>query len=169
MLMLKPGLVPVSGRIYLVVGTLGANSMTGSPGNTIECVMGMPFLERFYAVFDTAHSQVGLAYTSFTNAISNSQAGIWNTRYVEVHRTSVVVFSPLFIPRMILYSTTYELYYISWKIFIFRIFIFPSGLVWFGTWFWTIHIIWSCRNGTGNISARKKNTKHMWVWEKMQI
>jgi cathepsin E len=55
-----------SGKIYLVTADLGTNS-----GEGLDFINGMSFLERFYSVFDTANSRVGLATTSFTTATSN--------------------------------------------------------------------------------------------------
>ncbi|KAF8589717.1 aspartic peptidase A1 [Ramaria rubella] len=51
---------------YLIVGDLGTPS-----GEGFDFVNGFAFLERFYAVFDTTNSQVGLATTRFTNATVN--------------------------------------------------------------------------------------------------
>ena len=56
----------VSGSIYLIVGNLGTPS-----GEGLDFINGQTFLERFYAVFDTASKQVGLATTSFTDATTN--------------------------------------------------------------------------------------------------
>lgn len=36
-----------------------------------EIVDGFAFLQRFYSVYDTGNSQVGLATTSFTDAETN--------------------------------------------------------------------------------------------------
>jgi cathepsin E len=52
--------------IYLIIGDLGAPS-----GRGFDFVNGYTFLERFYAVFDTAQHRVGLATTAFTTATSN--------------------------------------------------------------------------------------------------
>ncbi|KIP04920.1 hypothetical protein PHLGIDRAFT_25336 [Phlebiopsis gigantea 11061_1 CR5-6] len=52
--------------IYLVVSNLGAPS-----GHGMDFVDGYGFLERFYAVYDTGSSRVGLATTPFTNATTN--------------------------------------------------------------------------------------------------
>ena len=52
--------------IYLVVFDLG-------PEYSLELgfIAGMPFLERYYSVFDTDHSRVGFATTKFTYAEIN--------------------------------------------------------------------------------------------------
>ncbi|KAJ3555656.1 hypothetical protein NM688_g2454 [Phlebia brevispora] len=55
-----------SGIIYLVVINLGTPS-----GFDMDFINGQAFLERFYSVFDTANSQVGIATTPFTNAETN--------------------------------------------------------------------------------------------------
>ncbi|THH26964.1 hypothetical protein EUX98_g7216 [Antrodiella citrinella] len=52
--------------IYLIVGDLGTDS-----GEGLDFINGQTFLERFYAVFDTANKRVGLATTSFTQATTN--------------------------------------------------------------------------------------------------
>ena len=59
----------VAGDIYLIVGNIGTKS-----GSGLDFINGQTFLERFYAVFDTTHKQVGLATTSFTDATTN-----WNS------------------------------------------------------------------------------------------
>ncbi|KAG2096530.1 acid protease [Suillus discolor] len=52
--------------IYLVVGS------TGSPsGSGLDFTNGYCFLERFYSVFDTTNSRVGLATTAYTDATTN--------------------------------------------------------------------------------------------------
>ncbi|KAG6813214.1 hypothetical protein H0H92_013101 [Tricholoma furcatifolium] len=56
----------VASDIYLIVGNLGTPS-----GEGFDFVNGLVFLERFYAVFDTANRQVGFATTSFTDATTN--------------------------------------------------------------------------------------------------
>jgi cathepsin E len=56
----------VSGHIYLIVGDIGSPS-----GEGLDFILGIPFLERFYSVFDTANQQVGLAYTTLTYANTN--------------------------------------------------------------------------------------------------
>ncbi|OBZ79197.1 Polyporopepsin [Grifola frondosa] len=49
--------------VYLIVGSIGTPS-----GEGLDFINGMTFLERFYAVFDTANSRVGFAQTPFTTA-----------------------------------------------------------------------------------------------------
>ena len=56
----------VAGDIYLIVGDIGTPS-----GEGLDFINGQTFLERFYAVFDTANQRVGLATTSFTDATTN--------------------------------------------------------------------------------------------------
>ena len=56
----------VAGAIYLIVGNLGSPS-----GEGFDFINGQTFLERFYAVFDTANKRVGLATTPFTDATTN--------------------------------------------------------------------------------------------------
>jgi len=56
----------VSFDIYLIVGSLGSSSSAG-----FEFVNGMAWLERFYAVFDTANARVGIATTANTDATTN--------------------------------------------------------------------------------------------------
>ena len=48
--------------IYLVVGDLGTNLSTSG----VDFILGIYFLERFYSVYDTTESRVGLAMTRFT-------------------------------------------------------------------------------------------------------
>ena len=55
-----------SNNIYLVVGDLGSPS-----GKGLDFINGLTFLERFYSVYDTANSRVGLAYTPQTHATTN--------------------------------------------------------------------------------------------------
>ena len=52
--------------IYLVVQDIGQASQSG-----MGFICGMTFLERFYTVYDTGNSRLGLAATQFTNAIVN--------------------------------------------------------------------------------------------------
>ena len=54
-------------KFYLLVGEVNESNTPG-----VGFVLGMAFLERFYSVFDTGNRRVGLAQTSFTNAIVNS-------------------------------------------------------------------------------------------------
>ena len=56
----------LSSRIYLIVNNLGTPS-----GEGLDFINGQTFLERFYAVFDTAGHRVGLATTPFTDATTN--------------------------------------------------------------------------------------------------
>jgi cathepsin E len=56
----------VAGDIYLIVGDIGNNS-----GSGLDFINGQTWLERFYAVFDTAGARVGFATTSFTDATTN--------------------------------------------------------------------------------------------------
>ena len=56
----------VASDVYLIVGNIGRNS-----GSGLDFVNGQTFLERFYAVFDTANKRVGIATTSFTDATTN--------------------------------------------------------------------------------------------------
>jgi cathepsin E len=52
--------------IYLIINDIGTPT-----GQGLDFINGYTFLERFYAVFDTAHARVGLATTAFTTATSN--------------------------------------------------------------------------------------------------
>ncbi|KAH9903125.1 family A1 protease [Cubamyces lactineus] len=52
--------------IYLVINDIGTPS-----GSGLDFIDGMTFLERFYYVFDSANSRVGLANTAFTHATTN--------------------------------------------------------------------------------------------------
>ncbi|TFK77430.1 aspartic peptidase A1 [Pluteus cervinus] len=52
--------------IYLVVNNLGTLQ-----GEGLDFINGMTWLERFYAVFDTANKRVGFATTQFTTATTN--------------------------------------------------------------------------------------------------
>ncbi|KAG2368809.1 aspartic peptidase domain-containing protein [Suillus spraguei] len=56
----------VTDDIYLVVNSIGTPS-----GEGLDFINGYTFLERFYAVFDTTHSQVGFATTAYTDATTN--------------------------------------------------------------------------------------------------
>jgi len=53
-------------NVYLIVGSIGTPT-----GEGLDFINGQSFLERFYAVFDTANARVGLATTSLTTATSN--------------------------------------------------------------------------------------------------
>ena len=52
--------------LYLVVSDLGS-----STGEGLDFINGYAFLERFYSVYDTTNSRVGLAKTEYTNATTN--------------------------------------------------------------------------------------------------
>jgi len=52
--------------IYLIVGDLGVSS-----GSGLDVIIGMPFLERYYSVYDTGNRRVGFAATPFTEATTN--------------------------------------------------------------------------------------------------
>ncbi|OJT12452.1 Polyporopepsin [Trametes pubescens] len=52
--------------VYLIVGDIGSQS-----GSGLDVVNGMAFIERFYTVFDTDNSRVGIANTPFTKATTN--------------------------------------------------------------------------------------------------
>ncbi|TFY78615.1 hypothetical protein EWM64_g5399 [Hericium alpestre] len=54
------------GTIYLVVSDLGSPS-----GQGLDFINGFTFLQRFYSVYDTTNSQLGLATTPFTTAETN--------------------------------------------------------------------------------------------------
>jgi cathepsin E len=56
----------IAGRIYLITNSLGTPS-----GEGLDFINGFAFLERFYAVFDTANKRVGFATTTFTDATTN--------------------------------------------------------------------------------------------------
>lgn len=55
-----------AGSIYLIVGDLGTPSGVG-----MDFFLGQAYLERFYSVFDTTNSRVGLAKTRYTYATTN--------------------------------------------------------------------------------------------------
>ena len=55
-----------NGNVYLIVNSLGTPA-----GEGLDFINGFTFLERFYAVFDTANSRVGIANTPFTDATTN--------------------------------------------------------------------------------------------------
>jgi len=54
------------GKIYLIASDLGSNS-----GQGLDFINGFGWLQRFYSVFDTTNSQIGLATTPFTDATTN--------------------------------------------------------------------------------------------------
>ncbi|KAF9013171.1 acid protease [Cyathus striatus] len=54
------------GKIYLITADLGSNS-----GSGLDFINGFAFLQRFYSVYDTTNSQVGIATTPFTDAETN--------------------------------------------------------------------------------------------------
>jgi hypothetical protein len=56
----------VDGNIYLIVADLGTNS-----GSGLDFINGFGWLQRFYSVFDTTNSQVGIATTPNTDAETN--------------------------------------------------------------------------------------------------
>ncbi|KAL6303180.1 acid protease [Sparassis latifolia] len=53
-------------QIYLVASSTGTAS-----GSGLDFINGFAFLQRFYSVFDTGNSQVGLATTPYTDATTN--------------------------------------------------------------------------------------------------
>lgn len=55
-----------STNVYLIVGSIGTPT-----GEGLDFINGFAFLERFYAVFDTAGKRVGFATTPFTDATTN--------------------------------------------------------------------------------------------------
>jgi Eukaryotic aspartyl protease len=63
-----------AGSIYLIVSDIGTKSGFG-----MDYVFGQVFLERFYSVYDSAHSRVGLARTIYTNASTNPAAAVTAT------------------------------------------------------------------------------------------
>jgi len=54
------------GKIYLIVSDIGNNS-----GSGLDFINGFGWLQRFYTVFDTQNSRVGVANTPFTDATTN--------------------------------------------------------------------------------------------------
>ncbi|EPQ54402.1 acid protease [Gloeophyllum trabeum ATCC 11539] len=54
------------GKIYLIVSDLGSMS-----GSGLDFIDGFGFLQRFYSVYDTTNSQVGIANTPWTDATTN--------------------------------------------------------------------------------------------------
>lgn len=55
-----------AGSIYLIVADLGNPSGAG-----LDFFLGQAFLERFYSIYDTTNSKVGLARTKYTDATTN--------------------------------------------------------------------------------------------------
>ena len=55
-----------SDGIYLIVADLNSPS-----GKGLDFVLGLTFLERFYAVYDSSDGSVSLATTPYTSAITN--------------------------------------------------------------------------------------------------
>jgi hypothetical protein len=55
-----------AGSIYLIVSDIGSNS-----GSGLDFINGFGWLQRYYAVFDTTNSQVGIATTPNTDATTN--------------------------------------------------------------------------------------------------
>ncbi|KAL1661371.1 aspartic peptidase domain-containing protein, partial [Schizophyllum commune] len=53
-------------KIYLVTSDMGSES-----GQGLDFIDGFAFLQRFYSVYDTTNSRVGLAKTEYTNATTN--------------------------------------------------------------------------------------------------
>jgi hypothetical protein len=72
-------------KIYLVTADMGSNSGSGldfigaippsysnrSSADASLLLDGFVFLQRFYSVYDTGNSQLGLATTQFTSATTN--------------------------------------------------------------------------------------------------
>nr|VWP01181.1 Transcription regulator [Ganoderma boninense] len=54
------------GKIYLITADLGSES-----GQGLDFINGFAFLQRFYSVYDTGNSQLGLAQTPYTSAETN--------------------------------------------------------------------------------------------------
>ncbi|KIY46755.1 acid protease [Fistulina hepatica ATCC 64428] len=52
--------------IYLITADLGSDS-----GQGLDFINGFAFLQRFYSVFDTTNSRVGIACTEYTQATTN--------------------------------------------------------------------------------------------------
>lgn len=53
-------------KIYLAVGDSGVLT-----NGTLDFILGITFLNRFYSVYDTANHRVGFATTQFTDSNSN--------------------------------------------------------------------------------------------------
>jgi hypothetical protein len=51
-------------HIYLMFGDMGQFGE-----GQINCVVGYPFLERYYSVYDASNQRVGFASTQFTKAV----------------------------------------------------------------------------------------------------
>ncbi|KAF9806956.1 hypothetical protein IEO21_08446 [Rhodonia placenta] len=54
------------GTIYLIASDIGSNS-----GSGLDFINGFGWLQRFYSVFDTTNTQVGIATTPYTDATTN--------------------------------------------------------------------------------------------------
>ncbi|KAN0074734.1 Aspartic peptidase domain containing protein [Tylopilus felleus] len=54
------------GQIYLITSNLGSQS-----GSGLDFINGFGWLQRFYSVFDTTNSKVGIATTPYTDAETN--------------------------------------------------------------------------------------------------
>jgi len=52
--------------IYLITADMGAKS-----GSGLDFINGFAFLQRFYSVYDTSNSRIGLANTPYTHATTN--------------------------------------------------------------------------------------------------
>ncbi|TRM61498.1 acid protease [Schizophyllum amplum] len=55
-----------SDKIYLVTSDMGSES-----GQGLDFIDGFAFLQRFYSVYDTTNSRVGIAKTEYTTATTN--------------------------------------------------------------------------------------------------
>ncbi|KAG6326145.1 hypothetical protein ID866_12944 [Astraeus odoratus] len=53
-------------KIYLITSDLGSPS-----GSGLDFINGFGWLQRFYSVYDTANTSVGIATTPFTDATTN--------------------------------------------------------------------------------------------------
>jgi len=63
---LNSSLGGAEGKIYLIAADIGSDLGAG-----LDFIDGFCFLQRFYSVYDTTNSQVGLATTEFTTATTN--------------------------------------------------------------------------------------------------
>jgi len=54
------------GKIYLIVADMGVED-----GSGLDFINGFGFLQRFYSIYDTTGSRVGLAPTKYTDATTN--------------------------------------------------------------------------------------------------